>query len=241
MAVLVGVAHPDALARGKFDQAGALHLQEKQLHGVRHPRQRLCRQCRRGRVDFGARVIGHEAPALDAAPQAQVAQLGVHLAEVDHDQVIGDCVNRETKCIRLRALAPEDGLVIPRDQAFVAPVRGNDAKGRKVFFEEGPRAGFGLRSPARLLARRLPRLPRLHAGASGNECPQAWQHRCLSPGRNVAPRNRFVTRIGRRRLGRNAGRARRAGCRSRAGGGRGRRTREWRRLVRARLRRGAGR
>ena len=76
MAVLVGVADADALAVLEAHLARALDLQEEKLHRVRAPGEHRRGERLAARVDLGARVVGHEAPALEPAAQPQLRVSG---------------------------------------------------------------------------------------------------------------------------------------------------------------------
>ena len=215
VAVLVGEAGADALAAVELDLAGALHLQEEQLHRVGGPCDHRRRQRAVAPVDFPARVIRHEAAAFHPAAQAQVAQLRIDRGEVHHDEIVRYAEDRVAIHVAARPAAFDDRLVIAGDQAAVPRLGRGQRIRAEIRLEEFACRALVAGGHARRSLAQLPEAP-----ATGGKRAQARRHQGVVPSRQVGERHGFIARGFRRRLRRRALRARRGSARQlRAAGG----------------------
>src|SRR5690242_3862028 len=135
MAVLVRVGETNAVAVFELELPRALDLQEKELDRIGGPADDRRLEGLAASIDLGPRVIGDEAPAIDAAAQTEVARLGRNVAEIDHDQVVGHAEDRKAVDGVARAAATQHRLVIAGNGAGVAGLAAHDSVGREAAFK----------------------------------------------------------------------------------------------------------
>ena len=122
MPVLVAVAETHHAAVVEPHAARALHLQEECVDRIVDPEQFLARkQIAAG--DLATARVGNHALPLQLAAQAQVCQLRMHAAEIDHEQVLRHAVNGRGKALAARAAAAQQRLVVTGHQPAVARVQ----------------------------------------------------------------------------------------------------------------------
>ncbi|MNF66794.1 hypothetical protein D3C84_485920 [compost metagenome] len=139
MAVLVGVADAQLPAVFQLDAAGALDLQELQVHRVPQPGQH--RRLDALFANGGGVVIGLEEAALQAAAQALALELGVEAVQRDHHHVLRDAVDRHLGLLAAFQAAGVDRFVVAGDQALGAVARGAQAVDVQLGLEIGANGG----------------------------------------------------------------------------------------------------
>ncbi len=191
MAVLVRVAHAHALAVGQLHLSRALDVQEEDVDRIVHPCDLASLEQPRIVVDVGARVVRHDAVALDAPAQALVVQVRIERREVDGEQVGRRRVDRVLVARGARAAAVQQRLVVAGDHAARRVVGIDHAPHveRGLEIERHFRLGGGGRHGERGVARGLPCgvLVGQH-GAAAREGVERWAQRFAAPVGKLGPR-----------------------------------------------------
>src|SRR5262249_52261558 len=123
LAVLVRVPQAQDAALGESHPAGALDLQEERFDGVVDEDERLALERRLAVFDVGARPVGDDALAVDAAAHPLVLELRIDLAQVDGQQVVGWREQRITVLLGTNAASVEKRLVVAGDEAARRAIR----------------------------------------------------------------------------------------------------------------------
>ena len=163
--------------------------------------------CAAALLEFRARPVRHEPPAIEAPAQVQTAHLGVQLGEIDDDQVLRNAVDRKAEGRSAGTAAGEYRFVVARHQALRRAIGRDDRIRRECGFKEATRRRF-VGDASRALASVLERTGRSYFRAAGNKGLEAGQHRGRRPAGERRKLRRFIARLGRRGLhGRRARRA----------------------------------
>jgi hypothetical protein len=178
MAVLLGVADALVAAVGQLDASRALYLQEEQLDRIGDPEERLAGEGGRLRGEFRARPVGDHLAPVEAAAQAEILQLRIQLAQIDHQQVVGHAVDGVGERLAPLSAAAQQRLVIAGDEALARLVRVHHPPGAEARLEETAQRGILRRQRARFLTRRHAR-------------PAASPARCMIRAARHAPRRRL--------------------------------------------------
>ena len=133
---------------------------------------------------------GHEAASFETAAQPHVLQLRIKLAEIDHDEIVGNAIERVAIAAAGLAAPSKQRLVIPRDQTLVARLRARHPVRREVLLEE-PARGVGRRAPCPRgdCARLAPELALLKRGAACEQRAPRFGDVVVAPSRQLAPRD----------------------------------------------------
>ncbi len=190
MAVLVGVTHADAFAIVELHLPRALDVQEENVDGVVDPGDLAAGERCVPLVDVAARVVRHDAIALEAAAQALALQVRIDRCEVDGEQVLRHAIDRVPVPVAARAASAQQGLVVTRDHSRGRVVGIHHRPRSEVELEERGDVGLGGVGPERFgaSAHALPRiLLREHRAALEERIERRPQ--CLaSPVGEIGPR-----------------------------------------------------
>jgi hypothetical protein len=170
------------------------------------PRDHRCGEGGAARLDFAARVVGLEPPAVQAAAQPQAAKLRVLARKVHHDEVVGQAEHRAREARTAAAAAFEHRLVIAGNLPFAHSVRRNHRIGGKRALDEcachivvarGQRARFRAGCLHRQRIRAV--------AAAADECAHARSGGRAVPAGQIGEVHRLVACLGGRRRLRRAG------------------------------------
>ncbi|MNF94054.1 hypothetical protein D3C84_767520 [compost metagenome] len=143
MAVLVGVGDAQLTPAIELDAAGALDLQELQVHRVGQPGHNGCLDP--VALDSGCIVVRLEHAAFEPAAQAFALQLRINAVEGNDDHVFGHAIHRDIRHVGLGQAAGVDRLVVAGDQAVRVVIGGAQAVDVEVLLEETANVAGGLR------------------------------------------------------------------------------------------------